>query len=172
MNYNEKLKDTKYFESKNKRDIMIIKKSQLDFEIGENHSEPIMVIRKNGEEINVKIGDTFKFGPGLFRIVGYKAKYKWPEINGVYPYESAVKCELIKGHLLYDFRRFLSYGPNGERYVIFSAKTIAHFVISIREKMEIIKRKRKELIRRLEQERLKNKSTSKIGNTDNNLNEI
>jgi len=139
--------------NKRREGIMIIRKAKVDLDIMNNRSESIMVVRKNGEEINVRIGDTFKFGPGLYRILGYKAIHKWPEIIGVYPYDSAVKCELIRGYVLHDFRRFSSRGPNGEVYVLFSTQTIAHFIISMREKMEIIERKRQELIKRLENEK-------------------
>jgi len=157
MEYNyKKDKEIEEMSSNKKRgNIMIVRKAKVDFDIVENRSEPIMVVRKNGEEINVKIGDTFKFGPGLYRILGYKAVHKWPEINGVYPYNSAVKCELIRGYVLYDFKRFSSRGPNGEIYVQFSAETIAHFIISTHEKMEIVEKKRQELIERLEKEKAK-----------------
>jgi hypothetical protein len=92
---------------------------------------------------------------------------EWPAQPGVYNVSASVKCKLLRGYVLYDFRRFSTYDKaTNETIVEFSPETLSYFVISAQEKAQIIEKKREELARRLEEkERMKQ---LKNNNTDQN----
>lgn len=115
-------------------------------------SEPIMVVKKGEEEIKVHIGDTVKIGLGIYRIVDYLPNKEWKRNPYETVFHPSVKCELIKGSVLYDFRRVSYYDREEQKvYIELSPETLSYFVISVREKNEIVQKKREEIARKIEE---------------------
>ncbi|MEM3431720.1 MAG: hypothetical protein QW783_04235 [Candidatus Micrarchaeia archaeon] len=113
-------------------------------------SEPIMVVKKGQEEIRVRIGDTVKIGPGIYRIVEYIPTKEWKNEIAGSNFNASVKCKLIGGRLFRDLKRVAYYDRStNETFIELTPETLSYFVISIQEKAEIIQKKREELARKL-----------------------
>ncbi|MEM3408359.1 MAG: hypothetical protein QXW80_03435 [Candidatus Micrarchaeia archaeon] len=118
----------------------------------EGKSEPIMVVKRGDEEIHVRIGDTVKIGPGIYRIIEYIPIKEWKnEITGS-NFNASVKCKLIGGRLFYDLKRVSYYDKNTrETFIELTPETLSYFIISIQEKAEIMRKKREELAKKLDE---------------------
>ena len=113
-----------------------------------NATEQIMIIRGFDEVIRVRIGDTVKIGPAIYRIVEYNPRKEWQKRYDGAKINASVKCKLERGEVIPDLKSVSHTDPaTGETFIEICADTFSHFYIPWY--------KRKEMEEQREMQRLK-----------------
>jgi len=93
--------------------------------------ERIPLANHKGEVIYANVGDTFRVGPGVYRITNYNPNKKWGHPHGTEP---TVTCTLIQGQIIGDFEHAAKRNVNDEVAIELCTKTLFQFYMTQHEK--------------------------------------